>query len=157
MTFCVRIASQPDISHVSDLCIKLAVYEARLVNQHVDEEEIRKRVSQEILFDIHSAYFVAEMNGRIVGVVKVCEKENWLARISEAYVEVAHRNKGIMTALFKKALEWARSRGMKGLYLTVVKGNYEAYNFWKSIGFEFERYVGEHLIKMSKAIDSLAS
>lgn len=154
MKYAVRQATGLDISQIIALCVELAKFEGRFIHKESSREEISTRVTNEILHDKSCAYFVAEDGSKIIGVLKVAHKESGMAKISEAFVLDKYRRMGVMHALFEHAVEWAVSRGLKSIYLTVVNGNDLAYNYWKSMGFEFDSYVGDTLIKMHKDIDN---
>ena len=154
MKYTVRQATALDIDQIISLCIKLAEFEGKLIRKVPSRSEITARVLDEVLHDSSCAYFVAEDGPKIIGIVKVAHKESGAAKISEAYVLEEYRNKGIMHALFERAVGWAVSRGLKFIYLTVVVGNDYAFNFWKKMGFEFESYATEKLIKMSRTLNA---
>ena len=67
----------------------------------------------------HAALFVAEADRRPVGIAAVYLLKNHRsdifarqsAYVSNVWVEPAHRRKGIATALTRKTIEWARSKG----------------------------------------------
>lgn len=140
-----------DILAVARLCVRLAVLEGKMLGREPNKDEVRARTQREILFDDACAYFVAEANGKIVGVIKVADKGNGVGKISESYVQACFRRKGIMTLLFATALKWARAQGIRRLYLTVVASNSKAVHFWKNLGFMPERLTDNGMLRMSRS------
>jgi GNAT superfamily N-acetyltransferase len=67
----------------------------------------------------HAALFVAEADGRPIGVAAVYLLKNHRsdifarqsAYVSNVWVEPAHRRQGIATALTRDAIDWARAKG----------------------------------------------
>ncbi|MEM3364137.1 MAG: GNAT family N-acetyltransferase [Candidatus Micrarchaeia archaeon] len=152
MKFSIRQATSLDIEEVITLCIKLAEFESQFTHNKPSPDQIRERVAYDFLERGRCAYFVAESDGNIIGIIKVARKENGHGKVSEAYVEERYRGNGIMTELFKEALKWSQSHGITSLYLTVVNGNKHAFAFWRKCGFSFESYIGDLLIKMSMSV-----
>jgi len=150
----LRRAVLSDTTEISILCFKLSEYEGRFTGKANTEEAILRRVSDDLSHKDDNAYFVAELPGRIIGVIKAARRGE-RHKISEAYVEEGHRRNGIMTALFAKALEWVSQNGSKGLYLTVVDGNEGAIRFWKGLGFKPVGMSGHHLIRMERPAERI--
>ncbi|MEM0438320.1 MAG: GNAT family N-acetyltransferase [Candidatus Micrarchaeia archaeon] len=148
----IRRAARADIPAVARLCVNLAVLEGKMLGREPNRYEVRARTQREILFDDTCAYFVAEADGKIAGVIKVADKGNGLGKISESYVLTRFRRKGIMTLLFAAALKWARARRVRRLYLTVVASNGKAVHFWKNLGFIPERATESGMLRMSRPI-----
>jgi GNAT superfamily N-acetyltransferase len=153
--FVVRKATRQDLPEVILLCKKLASWEGKMLDKKPDLEGVKIRVTHDILFDESSAYFIAIIKEKTVGVIKIKDKENGFAKISEAYVSPNFRNLGIMTNLFNAAALWARERGVKSLYLTVVLGNTVAETFWKRLGFFYEKKCGANLTRFGRTINGL--
>ena len=147
-----RKATPEDLDEVVDLCLSLARYEASLMGREVDPESVRRRISHDLLHGKDLVYFVAEFEGRIVSVLKVSLEEG-RGKVSEAYTLPEHRNKGIMTRLFERALSWLSEKGVWEVYLTVVIGNTPAKLFWASKGFR-EYQVSNNLIYMKRDLEA---
>ena len=158
MGYVVRRAVERDIPQVAELCVQLAEHESRIIGKPIDTDEVYNRVSHEILHSNDCAYFVAEAdNGCIVSVLKVADKGGGEFRLSEAFTKPSWRRRGAMTALFNAALSWAVERGANTVFLTIVRGNDAALNFWKGLGFEFDRFAGDDLLRMKRRADRVTA
>ncbi|MGB9635048.1 MAG: GNAT family N-acetyltransferase [Candidatus Micrarchaeia archaeon] len=155
MVIRIRIGTPNDIKGILELCVQLAEYECALINKVPNREEISERVEKDLVYGKDNAYFVAEDGSNIIAVIKVSDRGNGIARISEAYTKPEYRNSGIMTTLFNRAMSWAAERGLNKVYLTIVKKNAVAHKFWKSLGFWDEEYIGDNIIKMYRDIEKV--
>ncbi len=152
MRISIRAASKRDMNDILRLCLKLAHYEGKLIGREPDENSIRARVVHDLLHNDGCAYYLAFVEEEIAGILKVSAKDGNRAKISQTYVVGAHRCKGIMTALFAKALEWAKSRNIASLYLTVVCKNTYALSFWEKFGFRVDCAKGKNLLIMRRDV-----
>lgn len=88
----------------------------------------------------HAALFVAETEGRPIGVAAVYLLKNHRsdifarqsAYVSNVWVEPAHRRKGIAAALTRNAIDWARGKGCEVVRLRSSQMGRPVYS---SIGF----------------------
>lgn len=154
-SFSVREARKSDAEQIIKLCIALAEHEGKLINRRPNRHEISARVLHDLMQHTDSCYFVAVSGSEIVGIIKITDKQNGMARISESYVDKEFRKEGVMTSLFARVLGWAAERKIKSLFLTVVKRNESALNFWKSLGFEFDQSIGQNLIQLHRSVNHL--
>jgi len=101
----------------------------------IDEGEVRRRVANGMI------YYVAELGGKVVGFVdlKLHERN---ARLSGIAVHPKHKERGVGSALLKKALDFARENGKVAVMLKVKESNSKAIRFYTSHGFSTKGAVG---------------
>jgi len=115
--------------------------------------------------DPHYAFRVAEVDGEVVGYVKLgpsalpVETGKRALELRQIYVLKDHHGSGIAAALSEWAIDEARRRGFEELYLTVYVDNHRARRFYDRYGFEavgrYDFMVGNHAdedIVMRKAL-----
>ena len=96
---------------------------------------------EETLAEPSSAYFVAELDGRIAGHLLLLWEEPDLATPADSvYLAVAAtlpeaRGRGVGTALTDHALGWAREAGYGAVHTDWRVPNLESSRFWPSRGF----------------------
>lgn len=131
----IRKANSKDINEIIELAYKLVSYEREIMNfPPIDKKDVESKINLDFIYFGDLDYFVCEVEGKIVAIVRI-EMFEESAKISEAYVEKEYRNKGIMTMLFEKCVDWARERNVKEFYLTIVENNKYAYDYWMNLGF----------------------
>lgn len=89
----------------------------------------------------NSAVFVATEEEKILGYVIVQgETPKRIAHCAYIVIGVhsASRGKGVGTALFTYAQQWAKEAGIQRIELTVIKHNQVAYHLYEKMGFEVE-------------------
>ena len=95
----------------------------------------RERTFKSLLRQPHAALFVAEMAGRVAGYAAV-----WFvadeAELGDLAVHPDFRRRGIGSLLLDRALEEARGRAIRVLYLEVRAGNEDARRLYERSGFE---------------------
>lgn len=88
---------------------------------------------------------VAEKDGEIIGLVSVFVQETkpYAFRIQQKwcdldtlYVDESHRAKGVGTALFQAAWQWAMQRGLSSLQLMTLGENVNARSFYERMGMQ---------------------
>jgi ribosomal protein S18 acetylase RimI-like enzyme len=92
--------------------------------------------------------FLAEIEARVVGILR-CVRSSGLpilfpsryGYISSVYVAPEERRHGVLHALFARAVEWCRARGLREVRLHSAVENEAANAAWDALGFE----VVEHL------------
>lgn len=94
--------------------------------------------------------FVAEENGKIVGVI-LSGNDGRRGFIHHTAVSPEHRRKGIATALVDTALEALRGLGINKTALVVFVRNAEGNAFWESVGFTSR----EDLVYRNKALTEM--
>lgn len=104
------------------------------------EEAFQNHLSK-IQEDPHSQIFVAENQGELIGYMFVLGNSTSRNRHS-AYMVIgikdSERGSGVGTRLFNKADEWAESKQIHRLELTVLAHNERALSLYKKMGFEIE-------------------
>ena len=145
----IRKANKKDYEAVNNLLTKLHMYHVENCPEHflpIDifftEKEYNKRL------EIGYAYYLANVNNQIVGIIGVNISNNGeinICHVNSLYVEKEFRNKNIATLLMKKAFEYFKencntSKFCDHLNLTVSAFNRTAIEFYKKIGFEFASY-----------------
>ena len=108
------------------------------------------------LFDAHlgdaeQALSVAEVDGEVVGLVRVQAFERLevpdvpalaprrFAMVQELVVAEAHRRRGIGTRLMREAERWARDRGVTEVGLSVYEFNQAALRLYHRLGYSTDR------------------
>jgi len=96
-------------------------------------------------------FIVAEINGRIVGFFVVTTQMTypWWDRDVKSWCEIVELHvyhklwrKGIGTQLVKKAIDYARSKGVEAIYVITGEGNVPARKLYEKCGFkEYERKI----------------
>ncbi len=89
-----------------------------------------------------SAVFIAEDGGKVIGHIIVREESHFPiyfydrdACVYEMFVAEGYRNMGIGTKLLKKAREWAKSRKLHFLSITIHTKNRKAFALYCKFGF----------------------
>lgn len=99
----------------------------------------------------NSAIFVATEDEHILGYM-IVQGETPKRIAHRAYIVIgvhsASRGKGVGTALFVHAEQWAKEAGIQRLELTVIKHNEAAYHLYEKMGFEVEG-VKQKSVKMN--------
>ena len=89
----------------------------------------------------NSAVFVATKEEQILGYM-IVQGETQKRIAHRAYIVIgvhsASRGKGVGTALFTHAEQWAKEADIQRLELTVIKHNEAAYHLYKKMGFQVE-------------------
>ena len=86
---------------------------------------------------------LAEQDGRAVGLVRCIEmmsspllEPDRYCYLSSVYVRPDSRRKGVLSALFERAVAWCRSRGMSEMRLHNVGSRESTAAAWDALGFE---------------------
>lgn len=130
----VRRAGDPDAVAIAELLAALG-YPA-------SEEQVRSRLAR--LRRVAGAeVLVAELDGRVVGVVAMCpthllEREGPSCRVTAFAVRAELRRQGVGTALIEAVEEEARRQGCFRIEVTCRPDRHEAHAFYASRAF-YER------------------
>ncbi len=98
-----------------------------------------------LLADEGSALFVAELEGRLVGLISAVIREapdvplfvpRRYAIIDNVVVKAGYRRAGIGRALMERAHEWAVEAGVESVELNVWEFNAGALEFYRGLGYE---------------------
>ncbi len=138
----IRAATQQDIDDLVAGNVALADE-----SEHVrlDPGTLRAGVSALLDGTAPGRYWVAELNGRIVGQLLITfEWSDWRNRmvwwIQSVYVVPAVRRRGIFRALYDHARHEAQARGAGGLRLYVDVSNTRAQAVYSALGMNGDHY-----------------
>jgi ribosomal protein S18 acetylase RimI-like enzyme len=95
--------------------------------------------------DAKAIYFVAEVDGRVVGQLMVThEWSDWrngdIWWVQSVYVHPDHRRRGLFRALYEHARRAAREVGAVGIRLYVEEGNAAAQSVYHRLGMAMTHY-----------------
>jgi ribosomal protein S18 acetylase RimI-like enzyme len=81
---------------------------------------------------------VAEVDGELAGMAwgKIYPSERATAHLYQMWVAPEHRGLGVGRMLLEKAIEWARSHGVRWIILGVTCGDTPARRLYTSAGFQ---------------------
>ena len=145
MTVTVRAATAADLPHVVELRLALIrehhdnpVYR-RLRN---DAPERARRLFATQLASTTERIFLAEEDGRVVGIIRCVEtvgspllEPSRYAYVSSAYVRPEARRRGTLRALVDAARSWCGERGLTELRLHSVANDPGSNAAWDALGF----------------------
>ena len=112
-----------------------------------DQPARSRRLFDRHLADPDQALFVAEVDGAVVGLVRVQALERFAvpdvpalaprryAMVQELVVAQSHQRRGIATRLMTEAHRWARDRGLTQVGLTVYDFNQPALRLYAKLGY----------------------
>jgi diamine N-acetyltransferase len=143
----VRSATLADYPALCALWLQLDALHARVRPDYfrVAAAPRPRRYLEEALASPGGTFLVAEIEGRVAGVVEVKvhdtpEDPLFAARrrahVEDLVVDHARRRCGIGRLLMDAAVVWARGRAATDLVLTVWAGNEEAEAFYRRLGYE---------------------
>jgi ribosomal protein S18 acetylase RimI-like enzyme len=100
-----------------------------------DEEKLRDALSRAHLF------LIAELDGEPVGLIIVLVPP-WTdaGEITDLAVHRPYRRRGAGRVLVDAALQFARSRGLRALWVVPRSDNAEAIEFYRSLGFRLSGF-----------------
>ncbi len=85
---------------------------------------------------------VAEEDGQIVGYLIALKQRKppiynhtRIAYLSDVYVDVAHRKKGILASFVEELTAWCKREGITAIDVMLFKGNEVAQEIYKRMGF----------------------
>jgi len=90
-------------------------------------------------FHPHCDLFIAERGGRLVGYVAIFLEPGIGRALLDGLVHPLHRNKGIATELFDRAIQYAKKTGVKVVQVCISETNRAARNFVSGLGFRYVR------------------
>ena len=91
--------------------------------------------SAEYVENENQAAYVAIVDEKCVGSIRVCRRWNGNAFIEDLSVDRAYRHCGIGKALMDAAFEWSREKGLQGVSLETQDNNVLAIRFYLKYGF----------------------
>lgn len=139
----VRRATAADLEPMLDL-MELVAGEGRWLATEVPFDRDARRARWVAgLADDRSALYVAVSDGRVVGHLRL----DWPDRQPVHFgmlVAPELRGRGVVTALLRASIEWARSAGAHKIALEVWPDNVAAIGLYEKLGFEREGYLRKH-------------
>jgi len=152
----IRKATKKDLESLNKLQIGLAKYEAKLRKTLIDPEKVRKwyeKHYKKMIKKKNCAFFVAEVNGKIVGYIlggietpthrHIYKRRGY---IHDAFILDEYRRKRVGKQLTQKLFKWFKSKGIKWIRVDAYTNNRVGINFWKKMGFK------EYVLEMTKVI-----
>lgn len=147
MRFKIRKADKGDIPQIVENWKQLSHSHVRLrtkcYKMKVNAEKLYLKFLKKQMKSKKAAVLVAESRGHIIGHIMIgivrippVYKIDKQCGIYEIFVGRGFRKKGIGTALFRAAEEWAKRRKIKQVVLTVDVKNEDARDFYESWGYE---------------------
>lgn len=151
----IRRAENGDIKDLVE--VYLQGYKGLEEYSYTHSEDVQAYLNWLFRRDV-AGIWVAEEDGKIVGFV--ASDGNWFSKregkvvgaIHELVILPEYRNKGIGKALVEKVIEYFKSRGLDTAELWVGDKNTQAFEFYKSLGFE-ERDRFNYWIRMTKPLN----
>ena len=145
----VRPARASDFGFVSDLMVRALTpfYDGdhRAHARRIFDMHIAGGVDRVGQFSAGQYMFIAESDGRPVGVIHVVNKKQGTVKISPLIVDTAYRGKmGVGSMLLKHAEDFARSLGARQIYCTVAEPNKKALGFFLRKGFRITGTAKDH-------------
>lgn len=105
-----------------------------------------------------SAFFLAEVDGRLAGLLNI-DRGRWPKNEHVAELGMAchpgTRRLGIGTALLRRAIDWARSVGIRKVTLEVFSSNTGAIALYQGMGFEEEARRRDEFLVEGRFVDGV--
>ncbi len=102
------------------------------------------------------AWFVAAVDGRIAGHIRLRETWNRYGAIEEIVVDGRFRRQGIGRRLLDAAIDWTRGRGLPGLMAEAQDNNAGACRFYARCGFHLGGFDREFYRGQDPETDEIA-
>ncbi len=106
------------------------------------------------LNDVDNLYYIIKYSEAVAGYSKIILKQPYcdssgdnFAKLERLYILEQYHNLKIGWILLNFNIDIAKSNGQKGIWLYVWKGNTQALNFYKKVGFKI---IGEHDFKITE-------
>ena len=87
-------------------------------------------------FDKYLIIYVAEVDGRLCGLVAIKKVDDEATKLKRMYVLPAYQRKGVGKRLLDKSIEFSIDKGVKEIILTTYPEMKSAIEFYKKNGFE---------------------
>ena len=145
----IRSAGADDFEWVADLMVRALspFYDGdhRAHAQRIFDTHMEGGIDHVGHFSAGQYMFIAEQDGRPVGLIHVVEKKQETVKISPLIVSTDYRGKqGIGSMLLKHAEDFARNLGARQLYCTVASPNQKALGFFLRKGFHITGTAKDH-------------
>lgn len=139
----IRLAEPQDAETIAEFNTRLA---AETENKHLDPATIRTGVRALLADPHHGRYFVAVIDGKIVGqMMHTREWSDWrngeIWWLQSVYIHSDYRRNGVFRALYRHLAELAeQSSQVVGLRLYVEEHNSKAIEAYQSLGLKLAGY-----------------
>ena len=144
--------AQPNPETTEDLSIRPATPEDAEDALELFNEDMRALTSVERLEDddlrslgrtylepADSGFWIAELDGEVVGMIGVRAGNDHAAEICRLRVRLDHRRKGVGTRLLERAVGHCRERGLLKISLDVLPDRRPAIDLFAKTGFRLNR------------------
>jgi len=133
----IRTATENDIPALAELLHELFAIET----DFTPDFEIQSNGLALLLEQSNSVIFVAEENENIIGMCTLqihvsTAKGRKVGIVEDVVVDIAHRSKGIGSALLRTLEEWATTNQLARLQLLVDRDNHPAWGFYRRQGWQ---------------------
>lgn len=137
----LRSATETDLDELLDLNEAVAEEGVHIAAEAPIDREAKGAVYASMINATDAAIFVAEVGGRVVGMVGI--SGSGVAELG-MYVAADHRGRGVGSALLEAAIAWARDHGAHQISLDVWPHNQAARNLYRKYGFLEEGLLRKH-------------
>jgi RimJ/RimL family protein N-acetyltransferase len=140
----IRPAVETDLDAMVDNTWAVA-REGRWIATEVpfDREDRRRRMLDGLDDAAHCGYFVAEVDGRVVGEIGLRVAPYGVVSLGMLVID-GHRGNGLGNALLGRGIEWARTSGGHKVALEVWPHNQAALALYRHHGFKEEGRLRDH-------------
>jgi len=132
----VRRASREDAEVVGEIHSKAwkSAYRGLFPDEYIDSDTASRRTGEflESIKDDKCMYFLLEVSGHPVGIVKTCECDNVL-EIESIYILSEHRGQGLGAEAIDFILAY---KPWDSIFLWVLEDNIKARRFYEKNGFK---------------------
>lgn len=139
----IREGNLDDLQTLVDFNLAMAL---ETENLNLSKEVLQKGIRHGLHHPEVAQYFVAEMQGEIVGSLMITKEwSDWrnamVAWIQSVYVLPKARRKGVYSALYQYIKQWVmQTESYSGIRLYVDKRNTNAIQTYKALGMNGEHY-----------------
>jgi mycothiol synthase len=106
--------------------------------RHISKQRLAENLGHPS-FHPHSDLFIAKRGGRLVGYVAIFLEPGIGRALLDGLVHPLHRNKGIATELFDRAIQYAKKTVVKVVQICISETNLAARNFVSVLGLRYVR------------------
>jgi ribosomal protein S18 acetylase RimI-like enzyme len=150
---CLRPATSADIPLITAMHVQswVATYRGILPDAYLEgdvraEREAHWRLRAKDLDAGAASVLIAEHGGAAVGFIcLIAPDEHGSVLVDNLHALPGHKGLGIGTTMLDEAARWARARGARELYLSVLEGNDAAIGFYESHGWQRTTREADHV------------